>query len=450
MIQDTTTGDEALPAMKVSRKGERMPNGSYPIRNATELDSAVRTSGMSRSYSKAQVKSHIIKRANALGLANRLPAEWKTVGQEGGSDLKDTGGDPKQIVATLLLEDVSAKVTIVQDEGVAADGSMKVRVPFFVGGSLAKAPGFAEKIYFPTDSLPRLIQEGNAQIGEGKQPLTVYARHKDALDAKALPIGKVVGLEQEDRIGYAILKVSPTAKGKDVQVLIKDEALNAVSLRTERFTLGRGKVDGKQVLVFENGSLLDGIDFAPDSPAQPTYGVEVLAQEARVEPAETNRRRNLSEPSITLEEIPADLVKQIAKPLEAKVAALEAEVKTLRQEKALHDRDVYLHSIADKTVKPEEAFTALVTLCNEKSAVSREAASPVVTPFLLQALEDARTQPTEPRLTTAEMVRELFVTRTPEGSGVAVTQEDAKPALTQEEIHPFDKTASGLALPEDY
>jgi hypothetical protein len=73
----------------------------------------------------------------------------------------------------------------------------------------------------------------------------------------------------------------------------------------------------------------------------------------------------------------------------------------------------------------------------------------VVTPFLLQALKDARTQPTEPVKTTAEQVRDLFVTRTPEGSGVAATTQEPAPALTQEEVHPFDRTAGGLVMPED-
>lgn len=444
IAQDTTTSDEALPLGQQARKkaassGQAMPNGDYPIRNEKELKSAITLSGRSKTYSKAQVKSHIVKRARALGLTDVLPDDWKSdsVSQE-------------EIVATLTLEQVGGHPVIIQDSTASTDGAMTIKVPFYVGGSLARAPGFSQQIYFPSESLPRLIQEGNSQIGEAKQPLTVYARHNSALKADALPVGNVTALEQEDRIGYAVIKVVPTSDGKDVQTLIRHKALNAVSMRTERYQLGRGKVNGKQVLVFETGSLLDGIDFAPDSPAQPTYGIEVLAQEVRVEPAGTNRRRNLSEPSITLEDVPMDVAEQIAKPLKTEIADLKAEVKTLRQEKDLRDRDDYLRSIADRTVKPDEAFTALVTLCNEKSATSKEAASPVVTPFLLQALEDARTEKPEPKKTTAEVVRDLFVTRTPSGSGVVSTTE-AKPALSQEaETHPLDVTAGGLSVPEDF
>ena len=53
---------------KAADSGAAMPDGSYPIRNQQELESAIRLRGNSKKYSKAQIEAHIRKRAAALGL----------------------------------------------------------------------------------------------------------------------------------------------------------------------------------------------------------------------------------------------------------------------------------------------------------------------------------------------------------------------------------------------
>lgn len=45
-----------------------MPNGSYPIRNQHQADSAWNLRGHSKDYSEAQVVAHIRQRVSALGL----------------------------------------------------------------------------------------------------------------------------------------------------------------------------------------------------------------------------------------------------------------------------------------------------------------------------------------------------------------------------------------------
>lgn len=52
-----------------------MADGSYPIRNADDLDNAIHAIGRG-SGSHAAIRAHIVKRARALGLTSRLPDDW--------------------------------------------------------------------------------------------------------------------------------------------------------------------------------------------------------------------------------------------------------------------------------------------------------------------------------------------------------------------------------------
>src|SRR4029077_17862544 len=105
---------------------------------------------------------------------------------------------------------------------------------------------------------------------------------------------------------------------------------------------------------------LDGLDFAPDGPAQPTYGLQILSQEAVIEivpedPAPTTtpahkEKKKLSDPMpITLEAVRADapeVIEQIEAPLRQKIAQLEGENKRLVQDNELRQRDVAIKNYA--------------------------------------------------------------------------------------------------------
>ena len=55
-------------------KGQAMPDGSYPIKNRTDLKNAIQAFG--RAKNPDAVKKHIIARAKALGATNLLPEDW--------------------------------------------------------------------------------------------------------------------------------------------------------------------------------------------------------------------------------------------------------------------------------------------------------------------------------------------------------------------------------------
>jgi hypothetical protein len=70
---------------QLADSGAAMPDGSYPIRNAADLDNAIRAVGRGVGDHDA-IQRHIIKRARALGLTDRLPDSWTSGGamQPGG------------------------------------------------------------------------------------------------------------------------------------------------------------------------------------------------------------------------------------------------------------------------------------------------------------------------------------------------------------------------------
>lgn len=70
------TADERKKAAKA---GEAMPDGSYPIRNADDLDKAIRAVGRGGAEHDA-IRRHIMKRAKALGLESRIPDGWQANG----------------------------------------------------------------------------------------------------------------------------------------------------------------------------------------------------------------------------------------------------------------------------------------------------------------------------------------------------------------------------------
>lgn len=58
----------------LAAKGIAEPDGSYPIRNATDLRNAI--NDCNRTGQKPSDVAHIIARAKALGLSSMIPDSW--------------------------------------------------------------------------------------------------------------------------------------------------------------------------------------------------------------------------------------------------------------------------------------------------------------------------------------------------------------------------------------
>jgi hypothetical protein len=62
---------------QLAKTGKALPDGSYPIRNAADLEVAIAASARASEADRAEVRRHITKRARALGKSSLLPADWK-------------------------------------------------------------------------------------------------------------------------------------------------------------------------------------------------------------------------------------------------------------------------------------------------------------------------------------------------------------------------------------
>lgn len=78
----------------LAKKGQALPDGSYPIRNKSDLKNAIQAYGRSNPEDRAKVRTHIRKRARALGEEALIPENWKAAStiDEIADDLKVRAG----------------------------------------------------------------------------------------------------------------------------------------------------------------------------------------------------------------------------------------------------------------------------------------------------------------------------------------------------------------------
>jgi len=63
---------------RLAREGKALPDGSFPIRNISDLRNAIRAYGRATAGKRGQVKKHIMRRARALDRPDLIPPKWST------------------------------------------------------------------------------------------------------------------------------------------------------------------------------------------------------------------------------------------------------------------------------------------------------------------------------------------------------------------------------------
>jgi hypothetical protein len=61
----------------LSKKGQALPDGSFPIRNVDDLKNAIKAFGRAKEEDRPVVRRHIMKRARQLKAADLVPDQWK-------------------------------------------------------------------------------------------------------------------------------------------------------------------------------------------------------------------------------------------------------------------------------------------------------------------------------------------------------------------------------------
>lgn len=62
--------------MEAARKGEALPDGSYPTRDCGELKDAVQAYGR-ETGSKPKLRRYLIRRSVELGCTENIPDDWE-------------------------------------------------------------------------------------------------------------------------------------------------------------------------------------------------------------------------------------------------------------------------------------------------------------------------------------------------------------------------------------
>jgi hypothetical protein len=69
----------AAERRSLAEQAKAEPDGSYPVRNATDLANAIKAIG--RGGNKPSDRAFIARRAKELGLESKLPLGWLTAGK---------------------------------------------------------------------------------------------------------------------------------------------------------------------------------------------------------------------------------------------------------------------------------------------------------------------------------------------------------------------------------
>ena len=81
MMDDDPENEMAVISRRVrerlAKEGKALNDGSFPIRNASDLKNAIRAYGRAKPGSRGKVKRHIMKRAIGLGKEELIPENWK-------------------------------------------------------------------------------------------------------------------------------------------------------------------------------------------------------------------------------------------------------------------------------------------------------------------------------------------------------------------------------------
>ena len=197
--------------MKLAEKGQALPDGSYPIRNVSDLRNAVHAYGRAKAGNKAKVRRHIAKRARALGKPGLIPQEWKEASTFDSEEL------------STRLEDMRSRIALT-----AATG-----VPPLVDPAAAEGQGGADpKAPFGSVKYTAKTQPRDAQ---GKFRLILARLKQDLGDASLDDVANKVGeVENLDFAG----NYSEAAKAANEVINIVDRidtgALDSTSLENVR------------------------------------------------------------------------------------------------------------------------------------------------------------------------------------------------------------------------
>jgi hypothetical protein len=227
---------------KLAKKGQALPDGSYPIRDVEDLKNAIQAYGRSKKSDRPEVRKHIMKRAHQLNYRHLIPDNWKTASSD---------------AVTASAEKLRAKLTAIQEATFANKEEIVKEI-------IEKAPTVVDEVIAEdTDTPKEQPTEDRVKFIPGKnQPRDVQGRFRDVLARLKDDLG-IAGLQDvvdevkkvENITGLGNYEEAAKA-GQNLLTLLNrlDEgSLNNVSLENVRKTAAElGKVISNLPLPFTN------------------------------------------------------------------------------------------------------------------------------------------------------------------------------------------------------
>jgi hypothetical protein len=227
---------------KLAKSGKALPDGSFPIRNASDLKNAIKSYGRASKEKRALVKKHIIERARDLKKYDLIPEEWIS--------------KRSRVASNEEVNSIKARVASAQDrlgKALAVEAEEEVILP---NGDVA-----------PEGKIPTGPESGLRDPETGKytpqtQPRDeagkfrrVLARLKQNLGTAGLQkvLKEAKYLEQVHELGDYVESVHSGSKLLDIIGRLDSGALNKVSLENVRSSAAElGKVIANLPLGFND------------------------------------------------------------------------------------------------------------------------------------------------------------------------------------------------------
>ena len=230
----------------LAKKGEALPDGSFPIRNVADLKNAIQAYGRSNEEDRSKVRKHIEKRARSLKVNHLIPEEW-TVKSHG---------------VTASVDDLKARVFAAQ-EALGKTFATEDQVPVAEetpapGTPVAETPITTDEIGNPEEGDFKFTPGKNQPREWNGQFLDVLARLKQDLGESGNQgiVDQIKQTEAANKVGS--YKESADAATNLLTLLdrLDDNALNADSVENVRAAAAElGKVITNLPLPFTNQAL---------------------------------------------------------------------------------------------------------------------------------------------------------------------------------------------------
>ena len=227
---------------KLAKKGQALPDGSYPIRDVEDLKNAIQAYGRSKKSDRPEVRKHIMKRAHQLNYRHLIPENWKTASSD---------------AVTASAEKLRAKLAAIQETTFANEEDIVKEI-------IEKAPAVVDEVIAEDIDTPKeQPTEDRVKFIPGKnQPRDVQGRFRDVLARLKDDLG-VAGLQDvvdevkkvENITGLGNYEEAAKAGQNLLNLLnrLDEGSLNNVSLENVRKTAAElGKVISNLPLPFTN------------------------------------------------------------------------------------------------------------------------------------------------------------------------------------------------------